>query len=225
MLEKPPVATADDLVRLRKLPNPGNCSIFASWHSVENPAVDAAALWLESHPAEKLRLRWLEHVNDWHPNQSWLWREDGFGVFDPGINAFSILLHILPGALSITEAELFIPGNVATPAAAQLRFALEEKPVGLASLDLLHLGTPVWEISILSGGSELLLLDGGKHLSIDGRAVPSEGPAEYGRIYDKFAGLIDRRQSSIETRPLELVLNALNRGKVVAMPPIDFEQV
>jgi len=225
MLEKPPVATADDLDSLRKLPNPGNRSIFASWHSVENSAVDTAALWLERHPVEKLRLRWLEHINDWHPNQNWLWRERGFGVFDAGINAFSILLHILPGTLSITEAELSIPENVATPAAAQLQFALEEKPVGQANLDLLHPGTPIWEISILSGGSELLLLDGGKRLNIDGQAVPTEGPAEYGRVYDKFTGLIDQYQSSLETRPLELALNALSQGKVAAMPPIDIEQV
>lgn len=225
LLEKPPVANADDLVALRALANPRGRTLFASWHSCENPAVDAAAAWLKRRPVDQLELRWLEHVDDWHPNQNWLWREHGFGVFDAGINAFSILLHILPGALSITETKLFVPKNAATPAAAQLQFALENKPVGQASLDLLHPGTPVWEISILSGRSELLLQDGGKRLSIDGQAVSIEGPGEYDRVYDKFASLIDGCQSSLETRPLELVLDALSQGKVVAAPPIDFEQV
>ncbi|RED16174.1 Gfo/Idh/MocA family protein [Parasphingopyxis lamellibrachiae] len=225
MLEKPPVATANDLEKLRELPNPVDCSIFATWHSVENPAVDAAARWLERHPVHELRLRWLEHVNDWHPNQNWLWRENGFGVFDAGINAFSILDHILPGTLSISEAELFIPKNVATPATAELQFALNGRPIGLASLDLLHPGAPVWAISILSGGSELLLLDGGKRLDINGRTMPTEGTAEYERVYGKFANLIDRHQSSVETRPLELVLDALNRGKATTVAPIDIEQI
>lgn len=225
LLEKPPVAKAEDMKKLDRLANPANRSIFASWHSIENPAVDAASAWLESHPVEKLHLRWLEHANDWHPNQNWLWRENGFGVFDAGINALSILHHILPGSLSITGAELSVPENAATPVAAQLQFALDGHAIGQAELDLLHAGKPVWEISILSGESELLLFDGGKRLRIDGRAVPVDGPAEYDRVYDKYADLMDRGQSRIEMRPLELVFDALAVGQTIAADPIDTQQM
>ena len=34
----------------------------------------------------------------WHPGQEWIWQAGGFGVFDPGINALSIVTRILPRA-------------------------------------------------------------------------------------------------------------------------------
>ncbi len=224
LLEKPPVSTAEDLGKLHSLVSTTNCSIFATWHSAENPAVDAAAQWLESRPVERLQVTWLEHFTDWHPNQKWLWREPGFGVFDAGINAFSILSRILPDSLSAIDIELHVPKNAETPAAANLGFSLESKPIGTAKLDLLFSGKPIWEISILSGDSALLLTDGGHCLTIDGETVPTEGLSEYDRIYDRFANLIDQSQSSVETRPVELVLDILSRGKTVTVPPVDFDQ-
>jgi D-galactose 1-dehydrogenase len=39
---------------------------------------------------------WREDVRVWHPGQDWIWQPGGLGVFDPGINALSIITHILP---------------------------------------------------------------------------------------------------------------------------------
>ncbi len=36
-----------------------------------------------------------EDVRRWHPGQDWIWEAGGFGVFDPGINALSILTEVL----------------------------------------------------------------------------------------------------------------------------------
>lgn len=54
------------------------------------------------------------------PGQTWIWKPGGLGVFDPGINAFSVLTHIIPGVLSLREAELRYPVNCETPIAATL---------------------------------------------------------------------------------------------------------
>ncbi len=50
-------------------------------------------------------------MRQWHPNQEWIWQAGGLGVFDPGINALSIITHILPRALFITKATLEFPEN------------------------------------------------------------------------------------------------------------------
>ena len=44
----------------------------------------------------RLHVSWKEDVRHWHPGQEWIWEPGGFGVFDPGINAFSIVTKILP---------------------------------------------------------------------------------------------------------------------------------
>ena len=49
-----------------------------------------------------------------------IWQAGGLGVFDPGINALSILTHILPDRLAIQDAELSYPTNCQTPIAARL---------------------------------------------------------------------------------------------------------
>ena len=47
----------------------------------------------------------------------------GFGVFDPGINAFSIATKIFPGTLLVSAAELSFPDGADTPIAAEIEFA------------------------------------------------------------------------------------------------------
>ncbi len=59
-------------------------------------------------------------MRHWHPNQAWIWEPGGFGVFDPGINALSILTEILPGPFTVGSARLVTPANVQTPIAAEV---------------------------------------------------------------------------------------------------------
>ena len=61
---------------------------------------------------------WKEDVRRWHPNQAWIWQPGGFGVFDPGINALSLLTEILPGPFVVDRARLVVPENCETPIAA-----------------------------------------------------------------------------------------------------------
>jgi D-galactose 1-dehydrogenase len=42
------------------------------------------------------RITWREDVRKWHPGQDWVFEPGGMGVFDPGINALSILTISCP---------------------------------------------------------------------------------------------------------------------------------
>ena len=74
---------------------------------------------------------WKEDVRRWHPGQAWIWQPGGFGVFDPGINALSILTEILPGPFVVDRARLVVPENCETPIAADFAMtAAQGFPVG-----------------------------------------------------------------------------------------------
>ena len=72
-------------------------------------AVTAAAEALAGKRIAAMDIRWHEDVRKWHPGQRWIWEPGGFGVFDPGINAFSIATKVFPGALLVSKAELYFP--------------------------------------------------------------------------------------------------------------------
>jgi L-arabinose 1- dehydrogenase len=81
-------------------------SLFASWHSRYAPGVETARTWLTARVIKSVQVLWKEDVRKWHPNQDWIWQPGGLGVFDPGINALSIMTRILPRAFFLKSAEL-----------------------------------------------------------------------------------------------------------------------
>lgn len=126
-LEKPPGATLSEVQDLARLADSKGLSLFASWHSRYAPAVEAAKAFLASTTIDSVHVIWKEDVRHWHPNQAWIWQAGGLGVFDPGINALSIITHILPRALFLTKATLEFPENRDAPIAADLHFSDVEK--------------------------------------------------------------------------------------------------
>ena len=120
-LEKPPGATLSEVADLENLAKSKGVSLFASWHSRYAPAVEAAKAFLAATTIHSAHVIWKEDVRHWHPNQEWIWQAGGLGVFDPGINALSIVTHILP-PLFLTGATLELPENRDSPIAADLHF-------------------------------------------------------------------------------------------------------
>ena len=90
LLEKPPAVTLSEVEELSCLAEAKGVTLFATRHARHNPAVRAAAQALAGKRIAEMRIVWHEDVNKWHPGQNWIWQPGGFGVFDPGINAFSI---------------------------------------------------------------------------------------------------------------------------------------
>ncbi|GLC62189.1 hypothetical protein PLESTB_001850100 [Pleodorina starrii] len=119
MLEKPPGATLSEIAVLEAEAARQGVTIHATWHSREAAAVDAARDWLATTRIRAVRIDWCEDVRKWHPGQEWIWQPGGLGVFDPGINALSILTALIPG-VRLVGADLHVPANRQTPIAADL---------------------------------------------------------------------------------------------------------
>jgi predicted dehydrogenase len=154
-------------------------------------------------------------VHKWHPGQQWVWEPGGFGVFDPGINAFSIATAIFPGALFVREAALTVPANAQTPIAVELELgsAAADGPLH-CSLDWRKTDGEEWTILIrTAAGQAVELRDGGSRLLVDGEERTTAGPGEYPLLYEQFADLIARGESLVDTAPLRLVADALLVGR------------
>ena len=189
-LEKPPCATTAQLDHLALLAKQSNCTLLQSWHSRHAAAVKAARQMLENRTARAIRIVWKENVRQWHPGQAWLWQPGGFGVFDPGINALSILTEILPESVFVDEARLYVPENCETPIAADLLLSTDAGTPISARFDFRHTGPQTWDIDIESDAGALKLAEGGSRLFADGRSVAIENAeGEYVSLYRHFAEL------------------------------------
>jgi D-galactose 1-dehydrogenase len=218
MLEKPPGATVSEVLKLERLARAKGVTLFATWHSRHAAGVAQARAYLRDAQIRHVQIDWKEDVRRWHPGQDWIWQAGGLGVFDPGINALSIMTEILPNPVHLTAATLAFPDNCETPIAADLAFA---GPAGMtvdAVFDWRQEGPQSWNITVDTTHGQLRLTDGGATLLIDGMAQKAEGPGEYPGLYHRFAELIEAGQSDVDISPLQHVADAfmLGRRKVVA---------
>ena len=222
LLEKPPTAGLAEIADLDCLAQAQERTLFATWHAQHHPAVAAAAQALAGKRIASMEIRWHEDVHKWHPGQTWIWQPGGFGVFDPGINAFSIVTRIFPGALFVKDATLCFPENAQTPIAADVTFFSPQADGPLtASLDWRHSEGEEWTIGIeTADGTEVRLEDGGAKLFIDGVPGSEPGIGEYPDIYREFVRLIDERRSQVDVAPLRLVADCLLTGKHVIVEPV-----
>jgi len=214
LLEKPPTDTLSEIEDLACLAEGREATLFATWHAQHNSAVAAAAEALAGKRIAAMDILWHEDVRKWHPGQQWIWEPGGFGVFDPGINAFSIATKIFPGTLFVDSAELHFPEDAQTPIAAEIEFASEAADGPLrCSLDWRRTEGEEWTITIRSAdGGEVRLTDGGSRLSIDGEPRALAGLGEYPDIYRRFADLVDLRESQVDTAPLRMVADCFLVG-------------
>ena len=167
----------------------------------------------------RVTISWKEDVRIWHPGQRWIWRAGGLGVFDPGINALSILSDILPGRLALTEAQLYVPSNCETPIAARLSLSDSRgAPIG-AAFDFRQQGPQTWDIVIDTNDGSLILSMGGKHLNIAGVPAAIDNTPEYWALYAKFAELVRAGRCDVDIVPLQLVADAFLCGSRVEEPP------
>jgi D-galactose 1-dehydrogenase len=211
-LEKPPGATVSEVEDLKALAAKKGVSLFASWHSRYAPAVEAARSFLAGTKIRSAAIDWKEDVRRWHPNQDWIWRAGGFGVFDPGINALSIATHILP-SMFVTSATLEFPENRDAPIAANIEFRASTGQPVEAVLDWRQTGPQTWNITADTEAGQMLLSSGGAKLAIDGRIVHEEPEQEYPMLYRRFAEIVRARKSDADIAPLQHVADAFMLGK------------
>jgi len=215
LLEKPPTPTItefDDMVDYAK--QKGKV-LFQTWHSQYNAAVDKARDILATDGVKSVRIDWRESVRKWHPGQDWVWEPGGFGVCDPGINALSIFTKIMPFPVFVESAKLKFPSNRQTPVDVELVFKSSQphQPKLTAGFNWLEESGEIWTLAIeTEKGDSLKLEKGGTVLRVNGEIVVEAPSEEYERIYDRFAELLNTRQSDTHGAPLRLLADAFLLG-------------
>lgn len=209
LLEKPATATLGELSRLSGLAAKQEKSLFAAWHSHFSLGVMEARRLLAGRRISRLNAIWHEDVERWHPGQSWIWEPKGFGVFDAGSNALSILTRIAPDIVGIVSSDFVVAANSAMPIAARLQLSIGQFH-GNCEVDLdwrTKLDRREIEIE-RDDGVVLRLTNSGRHLQVDGRPVIAEENFEYPRLYARFRQLIEQGISDLDSEPLRLIADA-----------------
>ena len=221
LLEKPPAATLSELADLQRIAEHTGRVLFATWHSQYGAGVREAKRALAGQVVRRLLVTWKEDVRRWHPGQDWIWQAGGFGVFDPGINALSIVTRILPEPAFVRRADLVFPANKDAPIAASLQLSCGRPNEDLrAEFDWRQTGPQTWDIEVETvAGSILKLQAGGSRLEIDGRVLVDEQPAEYQGIYEQFDALLRQGRSDVDDQPLRLVADAFMLGRRLQAEP------
>jgi D-galactose 1-dehydrogenase len=165
---------------------------------------------------------WKEDVRKWHPGQTWIWQAGGLGVFDPGINALSIVTEILADPIHVSASELLVPENCETPIAANLRFSHSHGAEVSAELDFRKEGDQFWNIAIETDQGSLVLSEGGATLSINGvvQSAATHDNAlqgEYPRLYARMARLVRAGAIDMDLAPMAHVADAFLLGKRITV--------
>ncbi|UQR66326.1 Gfo/Idh/MocA family oxidoreductase [Bradyrhizobium sp. C-145] len=213
MLEKPPGTGVAELDPLIATAAKAKRTLFATWHSRYAPAVEPARQWLAERRITSVHISWKEDVRVWHPGQGWIWEPGGLGVFDPGINALSILTKILPQSVFVTAAELAFPANCQAPIAAKLTMTdIGGLPIS-AEFDFRQTGPQSWDVLVETDQGRLTLSGGGRRMAIDGKTVAEAPDEEYRELYRRFVDLAATCASDVDLAPLRLVADAFLLGK------------
>jgi predicted dehydrogenase len=222
LLEKPPTTGLAEINDLACLADAQGVTLMTTWHAQHHATVDAAAQALAGKRIASMEILWHEDVHKWHPGQRWIWEPGGFGVFDPGINAFSIATKIFPGGFFVKSADLSVPENAQTPIAADVVFTSPQADGPLsASLDWRRSEGEEWTITLrTTDGQTVRLEGGGSRLLVDGQVREDDGPGEYPDIYRQFVELIDERRSLVDVSPLRLVADCLLLAKWTKVEPV-----
>ena len=208
LMEKPPCASIMQLEHLVQLAREAGCSLYQTWHSQHARAVDPARMLLQKRRTRRVHITWKEDVLRWHPGQTWLWEPGGFGVFDPGMNALSILTRLIPEAVFPRSVRLFVPRNCSAPIAAELELMSASGIEISAEFDFRETGPQRWNIDIDTDEGTLRLTAGGGLLTVGEEPISADAgslAAEYEAIYRRFAELVARKESDVDARPLQLV--------------------
>jgi len=215
MLEKPPAATTRQITLLQAEAARHGRTLFQTWHSRFAAGVDAARDWLKGRTLTGGTITWKEDVHHWHPGQQWIFDAGGLGVFDPGINALSVLTEVLAEEAVVRQAVLEFPENQQAPIAAQLDLRTESGVAIQAAFDFRQKGEQTWDVELFTTSGHLRLSHGGGTLLIDGQPVAADAAlaGEYPRLYARFAELCAAGQSEVDWRPFQLVADAFLIGE------------
>lgn len=219
-LEKPPAATLGEVASIAAMAAKQGVTALAGWHSRFAPGVESARSWMQARAIKSISIRWKENVRQWHPGQKWIFQAGGMGVFDPGINALSILTQLLGGYALVRKAALHVPSNCSAPIRAELGMSSEAGVPIDAEFDFLQLGQQTWSIFVESEAGEKMALHlGGRIMEVDGKVVLDEPEREYPAMYEHFLRLVASGRSDVDFSPQQAVADAFLVGEISSVEP------
>jgi D-galactose 1-dehydrogenase len=213
MLEKPPGATVSEIAPLRSVAQAAKRTLFATWHSRFAPAVEPARALLADRKITQVTIIWKEDVRVWHPGQEWIFAAGGFGVFDPGINALSILTRILPQPVFVSRAELGFPADREAPIVVEMDMADAAGVPIKAEFDFRPSGPQTWDIRIETDRGPLVMSGGGARMSDGDTSVVDAMKEEYPALYRRFVELASKGECDVDLAPLQIVADAFLLGR------------
>lgn len=225
LIEKPPTPTMGEAHAIIAASEQAKRVAYFTWHSRYNKAVEEAQKRLAGKSIHKMKVTWREDVRHWHPGQEWIWEPGGFGVFDPGINALSIVTRITPEPIFVASATVETPANRATAIAARIRFKhADGRPSDMtAEFDWRQTGEQTWDIEIVTeDGLSLNLRRGGSILEVNDAVVMKAPLEEYELIYERFAALLRSGSSATDLSPLQLINDCLMLAQPVVTDAFDW---
>jgi D-galactose 1-dehydrogenase len=222
LVEKPPATTVGEACAIADLAMRAGRVLYTSWHSREAAGVEPAKAWLAPRNIRRVTIVWREDVRIWHPNQPWIW-ESGIGVFDPGINALSIVTHILRHPLLLKDAELYFPENKSAPISAHLVFVDGAGVPVSAVFDFDNRGPEIWDIDFETDQGVLKLSSGASRMAVNGKPVAVSSESEYVSLYKRFARLLKERRSDVDLTPVFQVAHAFMIGKRTTVAPFEVD--
>lgn len=211
MLEKPTAATVAKAMAIEAMAKGRPQTLFASWHSRQAAGVGIMREWLKSRQVLQVDVSWKEDIRVWHPGQNWIF-SSGFGVFDPAINAFSILTEILEDDFFFAQGEIVVPRNKTAPIAADLVYRFADRDGGIRlELDFdRRTADPEWSIAIRCAcGSQARLEQGGARVVLPSHSANPVTAGEYTALYSHFAELIARGENDFDLSPMIHVFDAM----------------
>jgi len=208
LLEKPPGVTLAEVTALAAQAAKARLTLYATWHSRHAPGVEPLRQHLSRTTVRRVTVTWAEDVRVFHPGQGWIWQPGGFGVFDPGINALSILTHAIPRRFRLIRSKLMVPENASQPIRAELAFRdSADVPID-CTFDFDAEGPPTWQIAVETDAGHFALDGGGTKLSRNGSVIVDEPEREYRALYKRFSHLVAARESDVDLAPLAHVADA-----------------
>jgi D-galactose 1-dehydrogenase len=222
MLEKPPGATVSEIAPLLSVAEAAKRTLFATWHSRFAPAVEPARALLADRKIKHVTITWKEDVRVWHPGQEWIFAAGGFGVFDPGINALSILTRILPRPVFVTRAELGFPANREAPIAVEMDMADAAGLPIKVEFDFRQPPPQTWDIRIETDRGVLVMSGGGAKMSDGDTGVVDAMKEEYPALYRRFVELASTGECDVDLAPLQIVADAFLLGRRYNVEAFEF---
>jgi D-galactose 1-dehydrogenase len=111
ILEKPPTEKPSHIEDLKQRAAILQLVFITLWHSQHAAGVGAAMQRLQSSRIKSIKIDWEEDFYRYHPGQYWVTRTVAGGIFDPLVNALSIVEKVLGTTVKLVRGEAQVPSN------------------------------------------------------------------------------------------------------------------